>query len=184
MDAYQALLNKYNEQSDKLDGLYQLALIATNSGYMDVDAILDMEKHHRGTIERADEVRDEVGDGGLEFWHFVDGVHRVALAEVDGFLDDLIAEADEDERLTTELGDLKESIEQVSIDANYSAWGSLADYGPTEATDAKAVQRNHDAQEAFADFVNGTYDIDEFMESIRKIYGASYERNESVQDAP
>lgn len=158
------------DMRDKLDALYTLATAVCDCGSMDVDAILDMEEHHDGTIDAAIEFMEEMGDSKLSFYAFVEGVLRVSLNEVDGFLDDLIFEAEEDERLRTELEAFKESIEQVSIDANYCAWGSLADYGYCEL-EGEALQRNHDAQSEFVDFVIGHSDIDEFMARVREIYG-------------
>jgi hypothetical protein len=171
---YEQQIKELNDElfdmRDKLKALYTLATAVCDCGTMDVDAILDMEKHHNGTIDAAMDFAEEMGDSRLSFYAFVEGVLRVSLAEVDGFLDDLIFEVEEDERLKMELEAFKESIEQVSINAEYYAWGSLADYGYCEL-EGEALQRNHDGQEAFAKFVNGSYDIDEFMARVREIYG-------------
>jgi hypothetical protein len=107
-----------------------------------------METNHPGTVERAIELKEELGS--INFGNFVMAAKDKALSEVE----DEIAEGD------------TESFRDMIIDDNYVAWGGVAAYGSYEGEDREG---NQSRQELFADFVSGSLDKDRFLEEYGKL---------------
>lgn len=113
-------------------------------GTADVDCIVDMEKNFEGTIERAIELQEEIGEPKMNFGLFVMAVKDKAI---DTVTDELL---DED----------RATLEDMVIDDNYLAWGCIANYG--------AGSLPTDIQSNFGDYVKGTMDKKAFLDRYRK----------------
>jgi hypothetical protein len=132
---------------DKLETAESILSSVLDCGTLDLGCIYDMEKNHFGTVERAIELKEELGS--INFGNFVMAVKDQALSEVEDEITDL---------------DL-ESFRDMIIDDNYVAWGGVAAYGSYEGEDREENQRR---QELFADFVTGSLTKDKFLEEYRK----------------
>jgi len=147
----QELRDQVRDLSEKLDITMHIGTTVANCGTRDLDEIIRMERIHPGTVGKAREVcceglRDEKG---LEFWHFVDAVKTTTMGEVS----DRLTEADVN------------SFNDMSIDANYAAWGSIASYGEYAGSDK---EENRERQELFCAYVTGSINRDEFLKRYRK----------------
>ena len=135
-----------------------------NVGFSDLYEIYGMEQAHPGTIDRAFEILDEFRGEKPNFGFFVWAVRDVALQEVS----DIITSED------------AESFQDMVIDDNYVAWGSIASYGDYEGED---VEANHERQELFAEYVVGLIAKDEFAkryaELLTRAQGAKQEMGEN-----
>jgi len=107
-----------------------------NVGVSDLYEIYQMEEAHPGTLDRTFELFDEFENERPNFGFFVMAVRDVAFQEVR----DIITSED------------AESFEDMLIDDDYTAWGSIASYGYYEGED---VEANQERQELFAEYVNG-----------------------------
>jgi hypothetical protein len=133
---------------DKLETAENILSSVLDCGTLDLECIYDMEKNHPGTVERAIELKEELGS--INFGNFVMAAKDKALSEVE----DEIAEGD------------AESFRDMIVDDNYVAWGGVAAYGSYEGEDR---ERNQSRQELLADFVSGSLDKDRFLEEYRKL---------------
>lgn len=131
----------------RLEYAEQILCECLNCGSRDLECIYEMEKNHTGTIERAVELKEELGN--LNFGNFVMAVKEVSLTEIT----DNITEAD------------KESFQDMVIDDNYMAWGTIASYGSYEGKD---TEDNHRRQELFCDFVNGSITKSQFLKQLNQ----------------
>jgi len=111
------------------DGAFEIVCAAIGCGWLDVECIIEMEENFPGTIERAIELKDELGE--LNFGNFVLAVKEIALEQIE----DELLEISED---------IFDALQDMVIDDNYAAWGGIACYGSGGY---------HDVQEAFADYV-------------------------------
>jgi len=105
------LKNEVPELRNKLETAESILSSVLDCGTLDLECIYDMEKNHRGTVERAIELKDELGS--INFGNFVMAAKEQSLSEVE----DEIAEAGAD------------SFRDMIIDDNYVAWGGVAAYG-------------------------------------------------------
>jgi len=133
---------------DKLETAERILSYVLDCGTLDLECIYDMETNHPGTVERAIELKEELGS--INFGNFVMAAKDKALSEVE----DEIAEGD------------TESFRDMIIDDNYVAWGGVAAYGSYEGEDREG---NQSRQELFADFVSGSLDKDRFLEEYGKL---------------
>ncbi|MGD0318070.1 MAG: hypothetical protein ABSB56_00010 [Nitrososphaerales archaeon] len=133
---------------DKLETAERILSYVLDCGTLDLECIYDMETNHPGTVERAIELKEELGS--INFGNFVMAAKDKALSEVE----DEIAEGD------------TESFRDMIVDDNYVAWGGVAAYGSYEGEDR---ERNQSRQELFADFVSGSLDKDRFLEEYQKL---------------
>ncbi len=164
----------YAEQQEELTklreelGFAEDILVAQGiGGAMDLRSIYDMERKHEGTIDQAIEERDEIGEGKLEFWHFVEAVKRVSLIEIEDAVEEMALDLEQEgkDEDAKKLRQHYESFKDVSIDQNYCAWGDVADWG---AYDGPDKQKNEELQSVFAEFVSGVYTKDEFLDGLKK----------------
>ncbi len=132
---------------DKLETAESILASVLDCGTLDLECIYDMEKNHPGTVERAIELKDELGS--INFGNFVMAAKEHSLSEVE----DEIPEAD------------AESFRDMIIDDNYVAWGGVAAYGSYEGEDK---EENHRRQELFSDFVSGSLTKERFLDEYRK----------------
>ena len=114
---------------------------------LDLECIYGMEKDHPGTVERAVELKEELGS--INFGNFVMAVKETALAEVE----DEVHEGD------------AESFRDMIVDDNYVAWGGVAAYGSYGGEDK---EENHRREELFSSFVSGSLSREKFLEEYRK----------------
>jgi len=133
---------------DKLETAESILSSVLDCGILDLECIYDMETNHPGTVERAIELKEELGS--INFGNFVMAAKDKALSEVE----DEIAEGD------------TESFRDMIVDDNYVAWGGVAAYGSYEGEDR---ERNQSRQELFADFVSGPLDKDRFLKEYQKL---------------
>jgi hypothetical protein len=119
-----------------------------NVGVSDLYEIYGMEHDHPGTLDRAFQLFDEFKSEKPNFGFFVLAVQDQALDEVR----DIITEED------------AESFQDMVIDDNYVAWGSIADYGSYEGDD---VEGNRKRQELFGEYVVGLIAKEEFAEKYK-----------------
>ena len=133
---------------DKLETAESILSYVLDCGTLDLECIYDMETNHPGTVEKAIELKEELGS--INFGNFVMAAKDKALSEVE----DEIAEGD------------TESFRDMIVDDNYVAWGGVAAYGSYEGEDR---ERNQSRQELFADFVSGSLDKDRFLEEYQKL---------------
>ncbi len=131
---------------DKLETAESILSSVLDCGTLDLECVYDMEENHPGTVERAIELKEELGS--INFGNFVMGAKDQALSEVE----DEIAEVD------------IESFRDMIIDDNYVAWGGVASYGSYEGKDREENQRR---QELFASFVDGSLPREKFLEEFR-----------------
>ncbi|MGD1054593.1 MAG: hypothetical protein ABR867_00715 [Nitrososphaerales archaeon] len=137
---------------DKLETAESILSYVLDCGTLDLECIYDMETNHPGAVERAIELKEELGS--INFGNFVMAAKDKALSEVE----DEIAEGD------------TESFRDMIVDDNYVAWGGVAAYGSYEGEDR---ERNQSRQELFADFVSGSLDKDRFLEEYQKLVSES-----------
>ncbi len=133
---------------DKLEAAESILSYVLDCGTLDLECIYGMETNHPGTVERAIELKEELGS--INFGNFVMAAKDKALSEVE----DDIAEGD------------AESFRDMIVDDNYVAWGGVAAYGSYEGKDR---ERNQSRQELFADFISGSLDKDRFLEEYQKL---------------
>jgi hypothetical protein len=133
---------------DKLETAESILSYVLDCGTLDLECIYDMEENHPGTVERAIELKEELGS--INFGNFVMAAKDKALSEVE----DEIAEGD------------TESFRDMIVDDNYVAWGGVAAYGSYEGEDR---EENQNRQEVFADFISGSLDKDRFLEEYQKL---------------
>ena len=133
---------------DKLETAESILSNVLDCGTLDLDCIYGMETNHPDTVERAIELKDELGS--MNFGNFVMAAKDKALSEVE----DEIAEGD------------TESFRDMIVDDNYVAWGGVAAYGSYDGEDREG---NQNRQELFADFISGSLDKDRFLEEYRKL---------------
>jgi hypothetical protein len=131
---------------DKLETAESILSSVLDCGTLDLECIYDMEENHPGTVERAIELKEELGS--INFGNFVMAVKEQGLSEVE----DEIAKGD------------AESFRDMIIDDNYVAWGGVASYGSYDAEDR---EENHERQELFASFVDGSLTREKFLEEYR-----------------
>lgn len=139
-----------SELRDKLETAESILSSVLDCGTLDLECIYDMEKNHPGTVERAVELKEELGS--INFGNFVMAVKEKALAEVE----DEICEGD------------AESFRDMIVDDNYVAWGGVAAYGSYDGEDK---EENHRRQELFSDFVSGSLTKEKFLEEYREALG-------------
>jgi hypothetical protein len=132
---------------DKLETAESILSNVLDCGTLDLECIYDLQENHPGTVERAIELKEELGS--INFGNFVMAAKDKALNEVE----DEIAEGD------------TESFRDMIVDDNYVAWGGVAAYGSYEGEDR---ERNQNRQELFADFISGSLDRDRFLEEYQK----------------
>ncbi len=137
---------------DKLETAESILSSVLDCGTLDLECIYDMETNHPGTVERAIELKEELGS--INFGNFVMAAKDRALSEVENE----IAKGD------------TESFRDMIVDDNYVAWGGVAAYGSYEGEDR---ERNQNRQELFADFVSGSLDKDRFLEEYQKLLSES-----------
>jgi len=137
---------------DKLETAESILSSVLDCGTLDIECIYDMEKNHPGTVERAIELKEELGS--INFGNFVTAAKDKALSEVENE----IAEGD------------TESFRDMIVDDNYVAWGGVAAYGSYDGEDR---ERNQNRQELFADFISGSLDKDRFLEEYQKLLSES-----------
>jgi len=133
---------------DKLETAESILSSVLDCGTLDLECIYDMETNHPGTVERAIDLKEELGS--INFGNFVMAAKDKALSEVE----DEIAEED------------TESFRDMIVDDNYVVWGGVAAYGSYEGEDR---ERNQSRQELFADFISGSLDKDRFLEEYQKL---------------
>jgi hypothetical protein len=133
---------------DKLETAESILSYVLDCGTLDLECIYDMETNHPGTVERAIELKEELGS--INFGNFVMAAKDKALSDVE----DEIAEAD------------TESFRDMIVDDNYVAWGGVAAYGNYDGEDREG---NQNRQELFADFISGSLDKDRFLEEYQKL---------------
>ncbi len=133
---------------DKLEAAESILSNVLDCGTLDLDCIYDMETNHPGTVERAIELKEELGS--INFGNFVMAAKDKALSEVE----DEIAEGD------------TESFRDMIVNDNYVAWGGVAAYGNYDGEDREG---NQNRQELFADFISGSLDKDRFLEEYQKL---------------
>ena len=133
---------------DKLETAESILSSVLDCGTLDLECIYDMETNHPGTVERAIELKEELGS--INFGNFVMAAKDKALSEVE----DEIAEGD------------AESFRDMIVDDNYVAWGGVAAYGSYQGEDREG---NQSRQELFADFVSGSLDRDSFLEEYQEL---------------
>jgi hypothetical protein len=133
---------------DKLETAESILSYVLDCGTLDLECIYDMETNHPGTVERAIELKEELGS--INFGNFVMAAKDKALSEVE----DEIAEGD------------AESFRDMIVDDNYVAWGGVAAYGSYQGEDREG---NQSRQELFADFVSGSLDRDSFLEEYQEL---------------
>jgi hypothetical protein len=141
------LRNEVRQLRDKLEAAESILSSVLDCGTLDLGCIYSMENDHPGTIERAIELKDELGS--INFGNFVMAAKEQSLSEVE----DEIAEAD------------RESFRDMIIDDNYVAWGGVAAYGSYEGEDREENQRR---QELFAELVSGSLTKDGFLGEYRE----------------
>jgi len=133
-------------------------------GSADLEAIYEMEHDHPGTLDRTFELFDEFRGEKPNFGFFVLAVKDQALKELENLI----------------TSDDYESFQDMVIDDNYVAWGSIASYGDYEGDDAEA---NHKRQELFAEYVVGLIAKEEFAkryaELLTRAQGAKQEVGEN-----
>ena len=137
---------------DKMETAESILSYVLDCGTLDLECIYDMEANHPGTVERAIELKEELGS--INFGNFVMAAKDKALSEVE----DEITEGD------------AESFRDMIVDDNYVAWGGVAAYGSYEGEDR---ERNQNRQELFADFINWSLDKDRFLEEYQKLLSES-----------
>ncbi len=147
---YDILAKEHRELVENYQSVKLLAAQVVGCGRDDIDCILEMEKNHDGTIDRAVDYAAE-GGGRISFWHFVQAVKWVSLDEVIDYLDN----------------DTVQSLDGMTPDDNYSAWSPLAAYG--RYVGPMTEMDNVRVQDEFARYVLGQLDRDEFVESFRDI---------------
>jgi len=135
-----------SELREKLETAESILSSVLDCGTLDLECIYDMEKNHPGTVERAVELKDELGS--INFGNFVMAVKEMALAEVEDELDE----------------DDAESFRDMIVDDNYVAWGGVAAYGSYGGEDR---EENHRRQELFSDFVSGSLSREKFLEDYK-----------------
>lgn len=133
---------------DKLETAESILSSVLDCGTLDLECIYDMETNHPGTVERAIELKEELGS--INFGNFVMAAKDRALSEVENE----IAEGD------------AESFRDMIVDDNYVAWGGVAAYGSYEGEDR---ERNQNRQELFADFISGSLDKVRFLEEYQEL---------------
>ena len=124
-----------------------------NVGVSDLYEIYQMEEAHPGTLDRTFELFDEFENERPNFGFFVMAVRDVAFQEVR----DIITSED------------AESFEDMLIDDDYTAWGSIASYGYYEGED---VEANQERQELFASFVTGMITKEAFAKRYAELLSA------------
>jgi hypothetical protein len=132
---------------DKLDVAESILSSVLDCGTLDLGCVYDMEKNHPGTVERAIELKEELGR--INFGNFVMAVKDQAITEVEG---------------EVEEGDL-ESFRDLIIDDNYVAWGGVAAYGTYDGEDRA---ENEERQELFASFTSGSLTKEQFLGDYRE----------------
>jgi hypothetical protein len=142
------LKNEVPELRNKLETAESILSSVLDCGTLDLECIYDMEKNHPGTVERAIELKDELGS--INFGNFVMAAKEQSLSEVE----DEIAEADAD------------SFRDMIIDDNYVAWGGVAAYG---SYGEEGREENQRRQELFAELVSGSLTREGFLEEYRKV---------------
>ena len=135
-------------EKQKLEYAEKILCELLRVGVLDLYEIYQMEQAHPGTIDRAFELFDEFENERPNFGFFVLAVRDVALQEVR----DIITEED------------AESFQDMVIDDNYVAWGSIADYGYYQGKD---TEENHKRQELFGEYVVGLIAKEEFAEKYK-----------------
>ncbi len=137
---------------DKLETAENILSYVLDCGTLDLECIYDMETNHPGTVERAIELKEELGS--INFGNFVMAAKDRALSEVE---DEIVG------------GDT-ESFRDMIVDDNYVAWGGVAAYGSYEGEDREG---NQNRQELFADFISGSLDRDRFLEEYQRLLPGS-----------
>ncbi|MBI4258306.1 MAG: hypothetical protein HY619_05060 [Thaumarchaeota archaeon] len=144
---YQELKEELHKCNENLRSAESILCSVIDCGTSDLGCIYDMEENHNGTIDRAVELREELGS--INFGNFATAVKEKALEEVD----EEVSNKD------------KESFQDMLIDDNYIAWGSIAAYGDYQGED---IESNHRRQELFADFVNGNLSKEKFLKAYNE----------------
>lgn len=146
---------------DNLQSAECILSAVLDCGTLDLECIYDVERNHSGTVDRALELKDELGS--INFGNFVMGAKDQSISEVE----DEISEAD------------AESFRDLIIDDNYVAWGGVAAYGSYRGGDMEENQRR---QELFASFVNGSLSKDKFLEEYREFSAESSVKSGSAAE--
>lgn len=147
---YQEIKDELWKTREQLRSAESILSEVIDCGTADIQCIYDMEEKHSGTIDRAVDLKDELGS--INFGNFVLAVKDKSLEEIEDD-DDEISEQD------------KESFQDLIIDDNYVAWGGVAAYGYYEGEDKEANERR---QELFSDFVNGNLSKEEFLKQYQE----------------
>lgn len=145
---YQEIKDELWKTREQLRSAESILSEVIDCGTADLQCIYSMEENHPGTIDRAVDLKEELGS--INFGNFVLAVKDKALEEVE---DDEISEQD------------KESFQDMIVDDNYVAWGGVAAYGYYEGEDKEANERR---QELFSDFVNGNLSKEEFLKQYQE----------------
>jgi len=140
-------------EKQKLEYAEKILCKLLGIGYVDLEAIYEMEEHHPGTLNRAFELFDEFQNEKPNFGFFVMAVRDVALQEVR----DIITSED------------AESFQDMVIDDHYAAWGGIAIYGYYEGEDKEG---NRKRQELFAEYVEGGVTKEEFAQKYKVLLQA------------
>lgn len=131
-------------------------------GRYDVECILSIEQNHPGSITEAIGYASDV-DGDLDFGAVVEGAKTTSIEDID----DLFTEMCDQLNFSQEEAEsFIQSIWDMQIDDNYSAWGGIADYGDYCGDYEDA---NREFQDNFADFVYGSMDVWTFLSKCRCI---------------
>ncbi|MCL4436336.1 MAG: hypothetical protein M1503_03100 [Thaumarchaeota archaeon] len=156
---YQEIKDELWKTREQLRSAESILSEVIDCGTADLQCIYDMEEKHPGTIDRAVDLKEELGS--INFGNFVMAVKDKALEEVED--EDEISEQD------------KESFQDAIIDDNYVAWGGIAAYGYYQGGDKEANERR---QELFSDFVNGNLSKEEFLKQYNEAKPAEEEQEQ------
>jgi len=109
----------YWKDSCKLKSALKLIAELIDCGETDADEVLRLIDLHGSDVIYEAKQLSEDQDTRMTFYHIIAGVHRVVALR----LRDVIENAEEN------LTFYNEWTTDLTIDANYIAWGSVADYG-------------------------------------------------------
>lgn len=179
--AFQDLQEEFRKKADDLDAAYEILTAALDCGSMDVGCIIDMERNHPGTTERAKDFAEECGVP-INFGCFVYGAKEMAIEEVESDLDGICEDLEYDskdqikddaviEKIKAEMEYLKDSLQDMSIDDNYCAWGGVASWG---SYGGEFEEENHDLQSLFGDFVVDATLKEAFLVAVKNFFEEHY----------